>query len=105
MLFVLALLAEGGELDDPSVLRKLVGDASGRRAEGEAQFEQAIIQTPRQWHPVGAGDRRETIDNDARPLPLDLVELLDPVEYLVVELDLNHNDDDRTYTIIAQVRS
>jgi len=45
---------------------------------------------PRERHPRSSAERREAIHHGARPLPLDLAQFLDPIEYLVVELDLRH---------------
>ncbi len=68
------------------------------------RLEQAVAQTPREWHPSLGSKRRQPIDNDRGPLPLRVAQLVEPFEYLVVGLDLSHSRI-ITHVMIAQERS
>jgi hypothetical protein len=101
---VVALLAEGGEQDDPVVSRGSVRDPSCRRPKREAKLEQAIAERSSEGHPCRGTEAGESVDGNDGAVPVDVVEARHPVDDLVVELDIGHEAQYRKNAMIAQLR-
>ena len=97
--FVVALLAECREQDDPLVRSEPVGDPSSGCSEREPEFEEPVTERPRVRHPGLEAIDGEPFNHHDRPVAFLVGEGVDPFFDLEMEFDFEH------YTIIADMRS
>lgn len=89
-LLVIALLAERGQQDHTTIGSKAVRDAARRRTKREPEFEQTATQTSRERHPCGRAEHADPLDHHEHPIPLVVIERIQPTDDLVMQLDFGH---------------